>query len=499
MSVHPALNSGHIRLRLFLKILVAFVVGGVLLVKYTYDNRIDNLKQDKPPTPESLGNELLLSALKKTDFKVKELPISVALKEEETAHNKNTLSMLLDLSTDETENTKMPIEVTTTEVASIEVAATEVAATELATAEVGYSLQQVKTTSEASFHVEAEQRALNTLIEDSYNTEMPSTVSTGIQTTTSGSEMLETHVHSSTFVSGSQADSLTSCGNVPLEGLKQVTYDSDELLDASKRISPPGFWSKIKPATTSEERNTFRMLLHEFIKICELNKIVNYFIFSGTLLGSYRHHGLQPWDDDVDILMQHSDQVRILDVFGKYAEQSQRLVAKFISERMKLYHRVQSIPISGQEHRWPFVDISFYYENETHIWELFVPKNTTYHITPKTLIFPLHLRPFESVMLNAPRDAFAVLKLLFNNDQCVTLTWLHKTETWPWSTTISFNCEKVASIYPFVHRAAVGNCVEESLWLNDTVLYSVLIEEPTYAISMPFRLQLVQPSQFSVN
>ena len=47
-------------------------------------------------------------------------------------------------------------------------------------------------------------------------------------------------------------------------------------------------------------------ILREFVRICDKHKL-NYFIAAGTLLGSVRHGGFIPWDDDVDIGMYRGD------------------------------------------------------------------------------------------------------------------------------------------------------------------------------------------------
>ena len=48
------------------------------------------------------------------------------------------------------------------------------------------------------------------------------------------------------------------------------------------------------------------MIFKDFIKICEENNII-YFIYGGSLLGTIRHGGFIPWDDDIDVIMFRKD------------------------------------------------------------------------------------------------------------------------------------------------------------------------------------------------
>lgn len=50
----------------------------------------------------------------------------------------------------------------------------------------------------------------------------------------------------------------------------------------------------------------------DFAKVCERNGI-NYFAISGTAIGTLRHKGFIPWDDDIDIAMLRDDYERFVE------------------------------------------------------------------------------------------------------------------------------------------------------------------------------------------
>ena len=56
------------------------------------------------------------------------------------------------------------------------------------------------------------------------------------------------------------------------------------------------------------------MILKEFIKICEENNLT-YYMYAGSLLGSIRHQGFIPWDDDLDVVMFRDDFDKFKEIF----------------------------------------------------------------------------------------------------------------------------------------------------------------------------------------
>lgn len=55
-----------------------------------------------------------------------------------------------------------------------------------------------------------------------------------------------------------------------------------------------------------------RGILKDVVAFCERHKI-EYFMMYGSLLGAVRHHGMIPWDDDIDIAMTRENYYRFLE------------------------------------------------------------------------------------------------------------------------------------------------------------------------------------------
>ena len=61
-------------------------------------------------------------------------------------------------------------------------------------------------------------------------------------------------------------------------------------------------------------------MLCDFAEICRQNGINQYWLVGGTLLGSVRHHGFIPWDDDLDLGIMRDDLERLQKVLAGDSE-----------------------------------------------------------------------------------------------------------------------------------------------------------------------------------
>ena len=58
------------------------------------------------------------------------------------------------------------------------------------------------------------------------------------------------------------------------------------------------------------------IILKYLIQVCEENDLT-YFIYGGSLLGTIRHQGFIPWDDDIDVIMFREDFEKLNKIFEK--------------------------------------------------------------------------------------------------------------------------------------------------------------------------------------
>ena len=75
-------------------------------------------------------------------------------------------------------------------------------------------------------------------------------------------------------------------------------------------------------------------ILDSIDDFCKKNGM-QYFLFSGTLIGAVRHKGYIPWDDDVDICMKRKDYDRF---FSEFNQQRRDTLKSISAETEKNYY-----------------------------------------------------------------------------------------------------------------------------------------------------------------
>src|ERR1700761_6908139 len=95
--------------------------------------------------------------------------------------------------------------------------------------------------------------------------------------------------------------------------------------------------------------------------------------------------------------------------------------------RLKLYSASHSRQTSRYPWKWPYLDIHFYQQNNSHIWDS-APEYGSDYSYPKAFVFPLHLRPLGGLWLNAPYDSYVNIVATYgkNVKQCQSKEYNHQ-------------------------------------------------------------------------
>jgi hypothetical protein len=233
------------------------------------------------------------------------------------------------------------------------------------------------------------------------------------------------------------------------------------------------------------DKGIFLDLLKVFIQLAERHNWT-YFIEGGTLLGSVRHWGFIPWDDDLDITLNETLTEEVKRVF-KALEPNYTVWDRGYDPILKLFSsKSYKCVKEGCKWKWPCVDLIFFAEDEHRIWS-----NHNWfsrHKHRKADMFPLHLRPFEGILVKAPRCSLAWLKTVYDfSDTCKTVSNSHANESVVRSS-FSIKCELLKDVYPFVFRRWIDGKMEETLKIGNKTLSVRFVDELEWTVTKPYSI-----------
>ena len=201
---------------------------------------------------------------------------------------------------------------------------------------------------------------------------------------------------------------------------------------------------------------------------------ITFFMTAGTLLGSYMHHGIIPWDDDIDLFLPVSEKVKIYEALAM-------LQPKY--KVLKVYPRWNFFSSESRKFKrykwsWPYIDLIFYADHGRYIKEIDRLNREKFD---KSYVFPLIKRPYWDLFLPAPRNTSRYLKKRYRLDKCITNKYNHSSEKMTAKASRKqIDCKLLYKFHPFVFRPQLdshtNNCINESLWVaNCLISWAVIV------------------------
>ena len=236
-----------------------------------------------------------------------------------------------------------------------------------------------------------------------------------------------------------------------------------------------------KETISQHERELHKSLLAVFGDAAQkLN--MTYLLADGSLIGSVRHHGMIPWDDDLDVGVLRSEEDKMHKMHALLPENVQLFENWF---RWKMCFNGRPRVIFGRGWTFPTLDIGFYTisgnRNWDDNWKSFKSAQMDLDV-----VFPLIKRPFVGLMIPAPHRPHTYIEMNFKSDVmtlCSSPTFSHRTAFYsdPYLRR-TIRCEALWSLYPFVQRTVLQELhgssalVNETLMLNNIILSSVITQ-----------------------
>lgn len=241
---------------------------------------------------------------------------------------------------------------------------------------------------------------------------------------------------------------------------KIPSWDCRHLLDTTN-ISGDNIPS-FKPLINEKEHAILVEILYTFHKVCEAHN-VSYMLYGGSLLGSYRHAGIIPWDDDIDILVNNMDRDRLKQLIAK-----SRVLNLFQYGKYMWKVSLNDFTVDSKLHEmgWPFLDVFLFEVNRTHAWNYY--GTSMKNVFQSSDIFPVRKIPFENGHFNAPNKVLTMLKIMYGDlDTCQTNIFMHKSNqkvNYP----VDIPCTELMPFFLFVTRNCDNGVHTKEMSIGET-------------------------------
>jgi len=225
------------------------------------------------------------------------------------------------------------------------------------------------------------------------------------------------------------------CMNWDVEGFKDLNLEVDQKYDMTFTRH------KMESKDFARAKQMFKDLTEVMDEAG-----IQYTIMFGTLLGAVRHHGIVPWDDDIDLSVPENQRHLLRDLKGPLKERGYEILEKGGKGRIReIPFKVwpsDSPKIPGTRFGFPHIDLTTYTaegDRFTQVQKKSFMGNKDGATNWQELDMeasdwlPLQKLCYEGIQVNGPAKPHNVLNFLYGKThmtECVSSSFLHKDNTY---------------------------------------------------------------------
>ncbi len=176
--------------------------------------------------------------------------------------------------------------------------------------------------------------------------------------------------------------------------------------------------------TITDEKTILQLyqLMKDTHEVLQMNNIP-YWIAAGTLLGAFRHQGIIPWDDDLDIRVDKELKNDFNQLKQTFKQLSYAMIDRPNGYRICLQNKNE---INGQikVHHYPFMDVCFYEQKGNNIYynwnKIKQPRQDEGVFIYANELFPLRLYKFGKFYVSGPNNPLPYLICCYGKE-CLTV------------------------------------------------------------------------------